>query len=365
MSDPTLPAGRRARLDALLERRSLAAVWVARPATFAWLTGGDNVVDRTADVGVAAAGYDGEELRVVTNDIEAGRLADEQLPAGVAVDSYEWHASSLASAVADRSPRPAAADFDVPGLAALEADDLRGPLTDGDVDRYRRLGATVAEAVEDVCRAAAPDDAERAVAADLRGRLTRAGVETPVVLVGGADRATAYRHYTPTAADLGDYALVSVTAERDGLFASCSRTVAFDPPAWLSARHRAACRVEATALAATRAVGREGGTAGDVFEAVREAYDAVGWSGEWRNHHQGGAAGFAGREWIATPGATASVRLPMAYAWNPTVAGAKSEGTVLVTASGYERLTAGEWPTVTAEAVGRDERLERPGLLRR
>jgi Xaa-Pro aminopeptidase len=141
--------------------------------------------------------------------------------------------------------------------------------------------------------------------------------------------------------------------------------VAFDPPAWLSARHRAACRVEATALAATRAVGREGGTAGDVFEAVREAYDVVGWSGEWRNHHQGGAAGFAGREWIATPGATASVRLPMAYAWNPTVAGAKSEGTVLVTASGYERLTAGEWPTVTAEAVGRDERLERPGLLRR
>jgi len=358
-----LPSGRRDRLEELLEERSLSAVWFARPANFAWLLGGDNVVDRTADVGVAAAGYDGDDVRVVTDDIEAGRLADEQLPAGVEVEAYEWHGGSLAAAVEDRSPQPAAADFDVPGLEPLAAGDLRQPLTGTDVDRYRELGRTVAGAVEGACRAARPDHTERAVAADLRMRLTEASVETPVVLVGGEGRAREYRHYTPTGAELGGYALVSVTAERAGLFASCTRTVAFEPPKWLPARHRAACRVEATALAATRAVGRDGGTAGDVFEAVREAYDAVGWPEEWRNHHQGGAAGFAGREWIATPGSSEPVRLPMGYAWNPTVAGTKSEDTVLVEASGYEHLTSGNQPTVTVDAVGYDETFERPDVL--
>jgi len=359
-----LPAGRLERLAAFLSERSLEAAWFARPANFAWLTGGNNIVDGAADVGVAAAGYDGDGLVVVTDDIEAGRLADEQLPDGVAVESYEWHAGSLPAAVGERSPRPAAADFEVPGLEALNAGSLRRPLTDDDAARYRELGAAAAGAVEAACREATPDSTEREVAAALGGRLARAGISAPVVLVGGQRRARSYRHCTPTDAGVGGYALVSVTAERGGLYASCTRTVAFDPPDWLPERHRAACRVEATALAATRAVGRAGGTAGNVFESVREAYEAVGWPGEWRNHHQGGAAGFAGREWVAAPDATDRVRLPTGYAWNPTVRGAKSEGTVLVEETGYEPLTDGDWPAVTVEAVGHDERFERPAVLR-
>jgi hypothetical protein len=122
--------------------------------------------------------------------------------------------------------------------------------------------------------------------------------------------------------------------------------------------------VEASALAATRAVGRDGGTAGDVFDAIREAYAAVGFEGEWRNHHQGGAGGYAGREWIATPDSDAAVHLPMAYAWNPTVQGAKSEDTHLVAADGIETVsTTGDWPTVAVEAVGYDVTLERPAPL--
>ncbi len=364
-TEKAIPTGRRERLDPVLAERSLSAVWFARPANFAWLVGGDNVVDRAGDVGVAAAGYDGDAVRVVTNDIEAERLREEELPGAVPVDSHEWYAESLAAAVADRSPTPAAADFDVPGLSEVDAGELRQPLTEDDVDRYRELGQAVAEAVESICRAARPASTERAVAADLRSRLHGVGIETPVTLVGGEARAQSYRHYVPTGAELGGYALVSVTAERGGLFASCTRTVAFDPPERLLARHRAATRVEATALAATRQAGQHDGTAGDVFESVQAAYAELDWPEEWKNHHQGGAAGFAGREWIATPGSPEPVQLPMAYAWNPTVRGAKSEDTVLVEASGYETLTEGDWPTATVEAVGFDERFERPAVLER
>ncbi|WP_262177640.1 M24 family metallopeptidase [Haloarcula laminariae] len=355
-----------ARLDAYLERNDLAAVWFARPNSFAWLTGGDNVVDRGGDIGLAAAGYDGDGVTVVTDNIEGSRLRAEELDDDVAVETYTWYETDLPSAVAEASPDPAAADFDVPGFEALDASTLRQPLTERQRERYRTLSAETAEAVETVARRVESTDTERAVAAALRGELAESGIDSPVALVGGAERAQRYRHYTPQAEPLGEYALLSVTAERGGLYTSCTRTIAFDAPDWLRERTRSAMRVEATALAATRAVGRDGGTAGDVFDAVQRAYDAVGWDGEWRNHHQGGAAGHAGREWIATPDSDNPVVLPQGYAWNPTVQGAKSEDTHLVTADGIELLSGtGEWPTRRVEAIGYDVALSRHAVLDR
>ena len=336
------------RLEAYLAEAGLAAVWFARSANFAWVTGGDNVVDRAAEPGCAAVGYDGDGLTVLTSDIEGARLGAEELPPEATVETYPWHDGTLTEAVAERSPRPAAADVPVDGLASVDASALRQPLTDAAVERYRALGATVADATETVCRRLSSSTSERTAAARLRGRLAEAGVDAPVVLVGGARRAQSYRHYTPTDSPVGDYALVSVTARRGGLYASCTRTVAFDPPAWLRDRHGAAAAVEVAALAATRRVGEADGTADAVFDAIREAYRAVGHDDEWREHHQGGATGYAGREWFATPDSDATVALPGAYAWNPTVSGAKSEGTVHVTADEFEPLTLstdGDWPT--------------------
>lgn len=352
---------KRTRLDVYRSKHGVDTVWFARPENFAWLTGGDNVVDRAGEIGVAAAGYDGEEVVVITDSIEAERLAEEEL-SDERVVQYSWHAGSLADAVATYTSRPAAADFDVPGCRRLDASKLRQPLTDGETERYRDLGREVAEAVESVCRDAEPTDSEREVAAELRGALARRGIDSPVALVGGEKRAQRYRHFTPTGTKLGRYAIASVTARRDGLHASCTRTVAFNAPEWLESRHAAAAGVETAALAATRHVGRRGGTAGDVFRAIRRAYRERSYPREWKEHHQGGATGYAGREWIATPFGDERVRLPMAYAWNPTVQGAKSEDTALVTSEGIEVLTeTGEWPTETIRTNGIE--LDRPAVL--
>mgnify|MGYP000008809649 CR=1 FL=1 len=353
------------RLDQYLQTAGLEAVWFARPNTFAWLTGGgDNVVDREGDIGVAAAGYDGDEVRVVTDNIEAPRLRDEELDSGVAVETFDWHAQSLAEAVSEASPAPAAADFDVPGFESVDATRLRQPLTDSQIEQYRELGRDTADAVETVARKVEPSHTELDVTAVLRQELEGCGIATPVVLVGSAERAQSYRHYTSTDTELGDYALISVTAQRNGLHVSTTRAVAFDPPEWLAERTRKATRVETSALAATQAVGREGGTAGDVFATIQDAYAEVGWEGEWQNHHQGGAAGFAGREWIATPGHESEVALPQGYAWNPTIDGAKSEDTYLVSDDDIELLSAtGDWPTETVSAVGYDLELPRHSVL--
>jgi Xaa-Pro aminopeptidase len=352
------------RVSAWLAEHDARVAWFARPNNFAWLTGGDNRISTAAPVGDAAAGYDGETLTVLTNDIEAERLREEELPPGTEVESFPWYESTLGEAVAASTPTPAVADFDAPGLGDIDAAALRQPLHETAIEAYRSLSRDVAEAVESVLHAVTSTDTEREVAARLQGALTERAITTPVVLVGSGERAQQYRHYTVQDEPLGEYALASVTSEREGLYTSLSRVVAFDPPDWLADRTAAANRVEATALAATRAVGREDGTAGEVFAAIQDAYAAVGYPGEWKEHHQGGAAGYAGREWFGTPENDAPVELPMAYAWNPTVQGAKSEGTVLVTEDGFERLTEpGDWPTREVEAVGYDLTVERPAVF--
>ena len=364
---------RRERLSAFLDREGLDAVWFGRPNSFAWLTGGSNVVDRDADVGVAAAGLTRSDGFVaVTDNIEADRLADEELPDTFDVRSVPWYESSLSAAVAEATPGAGAADFGVSGLDTLDASRLRRPLSSDDIERYRELGRDVAAAIERVATELHPDDTEREVAAGLSVELATRGIESPVVLVGGRDRAQSYRHYTPSQAELGSYALLSVTAERGGLYASATRTVAFDDaPTWLTDRHHAAMRVEATALGATYGASGDSpeaeraDTAGDVFDAIADAYDDLGESGEWRKHHQGGAAGFAGREWIATPDSDEPIETPMAYAYNPTVRGAKSEDTVLVTDDGVEVLTqTGEWPARTVASCASKFTVERHAVRR-
>ncbi|RQG98479.1 M24 family metallopeptidase [Natrarchaeobius oligotrophus] len=361
---------KRERLDSYLEERDLDSVWFARPNSFAWLTGGSNVVDRETDAGVAAVGYDGDEVTVLTDNIEADRIADEELPdlesTDFSLERFSWYDSSLADEIGTRvgADERAATDIDVPGLESVDPTPLRQPLTERDRKRYRTLARETAAAVESVCRELRTDDTEHEVASALRVALSAREIEAPVVLVGGSERVQRYRHYTPTQAELGEYVLISVTTQRAGLHASCTRTVAFDPPEWLEERHAAAARVETTALAATEEAAAAGDSAGDVFAAIQDAYDAVGYDGEWKHHHQGGAAGFSGREWIATPDHDASVAIPMAYSWNPTVQGAKSEDTVLITDDEYEVLTrTGNWPTTTVEAIDRDLELERPDVL--
>lgn len=344
------------RVDAYLESHGLESVWFATPHLFAWLTGGSNLVERAGETGVAAAGYDGDSVTVVTTNIEAQRLLDEELDDGIAVEHDPWHETGVESLVAERAARPAAADFAASGFDRIDRRSLTQPLTEDDVDRYRRLSRETASVVESVGREAGPNDTERSLAASLHGGLQARGIESTVVLVGGAERVQRYRHFTPQPVKVGGYAVLTVVGVRGGLNAAVTRTVAFeDAPDWLDARYDDVCRVAATAYAATSATGRDGGTSGDVFAEIADAYEELDYPAEWTNHHQGGALGTLGREWLGSPEGTEPISLPMAYAWNPTVVGAKTEETVLVTDQTLDVLSlTDEVSTRTVEAVGHD-----------
>ncbi|WP_439027236.1 M24 family metallopeptidase [Haloarchaeobius sp. DT45] len=355
------------RLDAFLDQQAYDELWFLRPANVAWLTGAETRVDSGEEVGIAAARYDGDDVTVLAGP-DADRLQTEELDGDVRVETFTWYDSSLEEAVVARADGHAAADVALDGLATVDAYALRQPLVDGDVERYDRLGQDVASAVEAVCRELQSGDSEHEVGSAVRIALAARDIEPVSIFVGGSARAQRFVRPTPTALELGDYVVVSVTGRRDGLHAGCTRTVAFDAPAWLEARHEAAARVEATAYAATVAgvTGEGASTAGDVFDAIRSAYDAVGSPDRWQAHPQGGAIGYARREWLATPNSEVLLQGPMAYAWTPSLPGVRREDSTLVTTDGMvDRLTdTGGWPIQRAEAVGYDETYSIPAVLR-
>ena len=351
------------RLRDVLESREVDEIWLATSSNFAWLLGGENLVNRSSEPGIAAVGFDGDRVTVLTTNIEATRLAAEEVPTTVALHDFDWFEQSLQEAIQDHASGEAIADIDVAGAKMLSAPTFRLPLTRADRERFRSLGSDVARALETACRQIHPDDTERDVAAAVQYELALAAIDAPVVLVGGESRAPRYRHFTPTDTPIGGYGIVSVSARRGGPWISATRTVAFDPPSWLSSHHAAATRVDASAIAASRAFSGSG-TAGDVFAAIDHAYRQVGFEGEWRHHHQGGAAGFAAREWVATPDHPRRIESPCTFSWNPTVQGAKSEDTVLLHDDQIEVISqTGEWPTSEVRAIGFDDVIVRHDVL--
>jgi antitoxin VapB len=179
------------------------------------------------------------------------------------------------------------------------------------------------------------------------------GITPLVVLVGADERIERFRHPVATDRPWRQRLLVVLSAERGGQVVALSRMVANGSSEDLANRMRAVTSVFTALLDRTR----EGATGAELYLAAASAYASAGFPGEELRHHQGGAIGYRSREWVAHPRSGERVAPPQAFAWNPTVAGAKVEDTCVVAADGHvEVVTATpDWP-VTEIAV-RDQRI--------
>ena len=103
-------------------------------------------------------------------------------------------------------------------------------------------------------------------------------------------------------------------------------------------------------MAALITATRPGRTWADALAAGQAGYREAGFDGEWREHVQGGPIGYLSREFDVVPGtegAAQTIAAGTAFAWNPTVRGAKSEDTFVVTRSGPRPVTyTADWPVV-------------------
>lgn len=352
------------RLRALMAAEDLQTAVLGTPANFAWLTGGgDNRVALAAELGVGALVVTEHRQYLVTENIEAQRLAVEEL-AGLdfEVVEDEWHQGSQRELIQGLAEGQTGAD----GQWLVGADDLRDEiarlrwqLLAPEIDRYRQVGADVAACLEQTARALQPGQSEQVIAGHLSGQLAARGIAPNVILVAADQRLTRYRHPLPTGQVLERCVMLVASVQRCGLCVSATRLVHFGPlPDDLRRRHDSCLQVDGCFNLASR----PGARVKDVFRQARQIYADEGFADEWRLHHQGGATGYAPREYRATPESTEQVMDQQAFAWNPSITGTKSEDTILVTAAGPEVLTpVVDWPLVAVSYGG--QQMMRPDIL--
>ena len=301
---------------------------------FAWVTlGGLNHVLLSTERGAAPLLVTADRAVVLAPVNEAARLADEELSGlPLQIEEVGWEHAADLSPIAERVAGGAVLDD-----APIEGELLehRSLLTPLEHERLVELARAAVATADEVVASVKPGDTEHAICAELTHRLLAGGIRAPVVLVAADERIVRYRHPLPTDRAVTHRVMVVLVAERWGLHVALTRLAELErPDADLAARLRGADDV----LRAMRDATLPGATLGSVVAAGQRAYATAGFPDEWRYHHQGGSIGYRARERIAVPGDETPVRAGMAFAWNPSIAGAKAEETILVAPDGDVRV---------------------------
>ena len=364
-------AEKEGRIMQFLSAEKLDAMLLTQVRNVYWVTAGlaDNQIVLNKDVGGASLLFTRSGGKyLVCNGSEAGRLMDESLGAlGYTLKMFDWYEANPVRDVRGEVLRSIAgkgrigSDAPYPGTVNVAENfrPLRYRLTDGDVARYRWIGRQATEAVCDVCRRVQPGmdefEIEAMTAAELRSR----GIVSTVLLIAVDERISKYRHALAGGAKLRNYVMVNVVAERWGMPVAVTRFAHFGPlPDELAQKIDKVARIGARYEAATV----PGKSCGEIFEACKQWYADAGYEGEWKKHHQGGATGYDDREYVIYPGIQETVQERQAFAWNPTITGAKVEDTIISYKDSVEIITkADNWPLIPVTLDGRT--YPQPGIL--
>jgi antitoxin VapB len=253
------------------------------------------------------------------------------------------------------------ADTGMPGAVDLSAEIswLRSQLTPEEGERFRQLSRLCAHGMQETIQEIRPGMTEFEIAGLLSQTVEGKGVQAIVNLIATDERIFSFRHPLPTSKKLERYAMLVLCGRKEGLICSLTRLLHFGPlPAEVCKKAEAVARIDAAMIAATR----PGRSLGEVFQEAQKVYALVGFPDEWRDHHQGGSAGYAPREITATPASTQPVMIGQTFAWNPSIKGVKSEDTILVGEQSNEILTEmNDWPAVEVK-IG-DQILRRPAIF--
>jgi Xaa-Pro aminopeptidase len=343
--------GKLQRMRAVLRDEGLAALRLRGVDWFAWATaGGSNRVLLAAETGVAELLVTPDGAFVLTDVIEAERLAAEEVRAPWSIVAHPWERTDArerlvrerVSGDAVASDRPSAHERPLPETFVRS----RWALVSEEQHRLRALGADTAAVLTDALSGAEAGWTGHRLSASIHAGLVDRGIDPALVLVGDAGRLWRWRHPTVSAGVLGHRAMAVVCARRHGLYACCTRLVALGRATAEDLRADAAVlAVEAAALDATT----PGVTLGAVLERIQSAYARVGQPDAWRQHHQGGPTGYLARERVATPGDASVLPAGAAVAWNPSLPGAKAEDTVLLGPDGQLEVVTIDprWPVTT------------------
>ncbi len=332
----------------LLDRHEVDGLLLRRVSSFAWATcGAASYVNTATTEGAASLLVTRDDCFLITNNIEAPRLEEE---GHLAQQGWTFCIAHWTSPMTElnrvTSGLKLIADVPFPGAKEIGAEitRLRAHLTAEEGERFRQLGGLCAEAMNSAAHAVRPGMTEMEMAALLGGETQQRGVQPVVNLIATDERIFRYRHPLPTDKKLQKYAMLVLSGRKFGLVCSITRLVHFGPmPGEVQERVHATAQVNAAFIAHSR----PGVALKDIFQQGQAAYAAAGFPDEWRHHHQGGAVGYEPREYLGLPDAQDVVSVGQAFSWNPTIAGAKMEDTILIGAKSNALITTiPGWPVL-------------------
>jgi len=202
---------------------------------------------------------------------------------------------------------------------------LRSRLSGFDAERLAILGGEATRAMDVALAMVGSMTTEVELCAALLAALD--DIRAPVLLAAADDRIARYRHPLPGDNPIRSRVMLVLVGERWGLHVAVTRFRDLEPRSPdLEARFAAVTRVQEILHEATRA----SATLGEVFAAGQAAYAEVGYPDEWQLHHQGGTIAYRGRERVAKPDDPTVIEPGMAFAWNPSITGAKVEDTFIL-----------------------------------
>ena len=329
-----------ARLGSFLDRHNLSAVLLSRHENIAWITAGqiEARVAQGVETAVTSLLITRSGLRYyLAPNNEAPRLADEEFTGlGYEPVIYPWYQNAAALLRELTGDAALASDVPLADAVNINLTGLRAPLLEPEIERFVSLSRQTADATVSVLESLTPGVTEDEMAARAASALLERGITPTVLLMGVDDRIRKYKHAVPRSGRLERYGMVNLCARKWGLVASITRFVHFGPvPEELAASFTAAAQIHSELLHFTRS----SATSAELFEVARKAYASAGAAEEIELHHQGGPCGYGERDWLIRPGGAESVALPQAFAYNPSLRGAKVEDTAIVTGKDVEILT--------------------------
>jgi Xaa-Pro aminopeptidase len=292
---------------------------------------------------------------VISNNIEAPRMIEEEglEKQGFILKTFPWYDDQELSIVGELIGESSfGSDVPFPNAMVIPDDvaKLRYSLTPEELERYRWLGERVSIALEKTLMETRPGEKESEVVGRLGNELWKDRID-PVTLMSAADdRVSNLRHPIPTERRIEKYLMVSVNARKWGLIVSLTRFIHFGKlPKELKDKYEANVFIDCILMAHTR----PGIPASEVFQKGIDAYNTIGYSEEWKLHHQGGSIGYTGRDYRVSYKTPDIIQEKQAFTWNPSITGTKSEDTILATSTGPEMITRPIlYPTLSMTVAG-------------
>ncbi len=319
------------RVKGMLSEKKMKGVIINKTSNFAWFTGGaSNYVALNTENGICSLLLTEKKIYLLTNNIEAGRIKQEEIP-DIPVDDVicVWHRDNELFENIGRIVHGEIV-IDRPGekFKTVEIEKLHFPLMETEIERFKNLGQKTTRIVSRICHEIKPGMTEIEVAGMLSNLFWKNGCIPVVMLIASDERISNYRHPIATDKKIEKYVMIVVCVYEKGLILSMTRLVSF---AGLNEeivrKHHAVCIVDAAFIINTKA----GNTVSDVFGAGIEAYNRTGFPDEWEKHHQGGPCGYKTRYYRATQKTSYMITSGQAFAWNPSITGTKSEDTIITT----------------------------------